>query len=172
MKKNLISVLILALLVVNTVVCAIIMISLVPASKQINTLITQICASLDLELSSGRAANASTVPIENIVIYDIPDQLTINLKDDESGESHYCVVKVSFSLDSTNADYEKFAPTGSLDDRASLLKSITNNVITKYTISEIKNNPELAQKQILDQAKGLYDSDFIIAVGFPQITCD
>ena len=69
MKKNLMSVLILALLVVNLVLTAITMISIVPSAKKSNELIGEVCTALDLELASGRNANLASVPIENLVPY-------------------------------------------------------------------------------------------------------
>lgn len=100
MKKNLMSVLILALLVVNLVLTAITMISIVPSAKKSNQLITQICTALNLELASGRTANLSSVSIENLQSYTLGDTMTINLRDSEDGSSHYAVLTVVLSMDS------------------------------------------------------------------------
>ncbi len=167
MKKNLISVLIVVLLIVNIILTTVTMMTVMPSAKQANQLITEVCTALQLELASGRTANLSSVPIENIVSYDIPDSLTINLKDSENGSSHYAIVKVSVSMNNQNPDYELY---GDLSTRESYIKSITNNVICKYTVEEFKNNPEKAQAEILEQLQGLFDSDFIIGVGFPEST--
>lgn len=169
MKKNLMTVLVLVLVLVNLILTAVTMLTVMPTASQANQLITEVCAALDLEISSGRTANLSSVPIEDIVIYDVADSLTINLTDSSDGSEHYAIVKVSISMNSKNADYEIY---GDLSTRESYIKSITNNVICKYTIDQFKNNPEDAQAEILAQLQGIFDSDFIIGVGFPEVTCN
>ncbi|MDD6038411.1 MAG: flagellar basal body-associated FliL family protein [bacterium] len=170
MKKNLMSVLILALLVVNLVLTAITMISIVPSAKKSNALIDEICTALNLELASGRNANLSNVKIEDIDSFTLADSLTINLKDSEDGSEHYAIVNVTVSMDKKNEDYEKKRPV--LEAQQNLIRGITNDVICKYTKEEFKNSPEAAQKEILEKLQGLFDSSFIIGVSFPQMTCD
>ena len=50
MKKNLMTVLVLALVLVNLVLTAILTISILPETKKANELITQVCNAIDLEL--------------------------------------------------------------------------------------------------------------------------
>ena len=173
MKKNLMSVLILALLVVNLVLTAITMISIVPSAKKSNQLITQICTALNLELASGRTANLSSVSIENLQSYTLGDTMTINLRDSEDGSSHYAVLTVVLSMDKSNEDYTKIGQEGieaGLYD--SNIKSIINDVVRTYTYEEIHNQPEKAQKEILENLPGFFDSNVIVDVGFPSITCE
>lgn len=172
MKKNLMSVLILALLVVNLVLTAITMISIVPAAKKSNALITDICTALKLELASGRNANLSNVPIEDLQSYTLSDTMTINLRNSEDGSEHYAIVAVVLSMDKSNDDYEKIGLAGieaGLYD--SNIKSIINDVIRTYTYEELHNQPELAQKDILEKLQGFFDTNMIVDVGFPTITC-
>ncbi len=172
MKKNLMSVLILALLVVNLVLTAITMISIVPAAKKSNALITDICAALKLELASGRNANLSNVPIEDLQSYTLGDTMTINLRNSEDGGEHYAVVAVVLSMDKSNDDYKKIGLEGieaGLYD--SNIKSIINDVIRTYTYEELHNQPELAQNEILEKLQGFFDTNMIVDVGFPTITC-
>ena len=65
MKKNLMSVLIMALVFVNVVLSAVIMITLVPAAKQSNELITKVSSAIELELEGGKVYNANTIPVDN-----------------------------------------------------------------------------------------------------------
>ncbi len=173
MKKNLMSVLILALLVVNLVLTAITMISIVPSAKKSNELITEICTALDLELASGRTANLSSVAIENLQSYTLEDTLTINLRNSEDGEAHYVILTVVVSMDKSNEDYATLGLAGveaGLYD--SNIKSIVNDVVRTYTYEEILAQPDQAQKEILEKLQGFFDSSMIVDVGFPSITCD
>ena len=77
MKKNLISVLILALVLANLILTAILTFTIVPQTKKSNELINQVCSAIDLELESG---SNITVPIENIEVYNIVDQFTLQIE--------------------------------------------------------------------------------------------
>ena len=82
MKKNLISVLILALLVVNLALTAIMMFSVTSASKKTAALVDNIATALNLELTAQTGeAGVPVVPIENIETYSLEsgDALTISL---------------------------------------------------------------------------------------------
>ena len=61
MKKNLISVIILALLIVNIVLTAIMMFSVTGASKKTAALVDNIATALNLELASGTEGGAEEV---------------------------------------------------------------------------------------------------------------
>ena len=82
MKKNLMSVLILALVLANLILTAILMISVVPQSKKANELITKVCSAIDLELESGKEEGAIDVPMSQIEEVKLSDgeKMTINLK--------------------------------------------------------------------------------------------
>ena len=173
MKKNLMSVLILALLVVNLVLTAITMISIVPSAKKSNELITEICTALDLELASGRNANLSSVPIENLVTYTLEGSVTVNLRNSEDGQEHYAIVSVVLSLDNSNEDYEKLGKNG-IEAKVydSNIKNIVNDVVHTYTKEEIKAEPERAEKEILEKLQGFFDSNVVVDVGFVQVTSE
>ena len=59
MKKNLISVVILALVFANFVLTALLMFSVLPETKKANTLIEKVCSAIDLDLNSGAATGTS-----------------------------------------------------------------------------------------------------------------
>ena len=102
MKKNLMSVLILALVVVNLVLTAILTITVLPQAKKSNELIDKVCSAINLELQSGELKDKSSVPIEQLDMYDLPDSLTINLKNSEDGSAHFAIVNVSVYMDKEN----------------------------------------------------------------------
>ena len=204
MKKNLISVLILALLVVNLVMTAILTITILPETKKSNELITRVCSAIDLELQSGEKEDVSSIPTKNeskiwqsldnvkgsnrktsgqgkdkkfyewdnthndIEVYDIPDSMTINLKQGADGKDHYAVISVSLSLNKGNEDYSTYQPT--LEAKQSLIKSTINTVVSQYTYDEIKTDQQQVQDAILDELHNLFESDFIVSVGFSSAT--
>lgn len=172
MKKNLMSVLILALLVVNLVLTAITMISIVPSAKKSNELISEVCTALDLELASGRNANLSNVPIENRVPYTLDGTLTVNLRNSDDGDGHYAIVSVVLSLDNSNEDYEKIGANIVANMYDSNIKNIVNDVVHTYTIEEINNERDRAEKEILERLQGFFDSNVVVDVGFVEVTTE
>ena len=85
MKKNLISVIILALLIVNIVLTAIMMFSVTGASKKTAALVDNIATALNLELSSGTegAGAEEAVSMADTETYSFAEPMTIPLKKNE-----------------------------------------------------------------------------------------
>lgn len=69
MKKNLISVLILALCFANLVLTALLIFTIIPETKKANNLIDQVCQAISLDLNSGAATSGSQLPQDQIVDY-------------------------------------------------------------------------------------------------------
>lgn len=169
MKKNLISILILALLVVNVALTAIMMFSVTGATKKTSALVTNIATALNLELESGAAEEEETVQLVDAISYDIPDKLTIPLKLGADGKQHYCIVSVSFLMNSKHEDYETLSPTFTGND--SYNKSVVIEVIGNHTMDEVQSNPEALKTAILNAFQSEYNSTFIYKVAFSDIMC-
>ena len=168
MKKNLMSVLILALVVANLVLTAILMISVVPQTKKANQLITKVCSAIDLELEGGKDNSSINIPMERLETISIDDgaSMTINLKDDGEGEGHYAVVSVALSVDNKSDGYKTFGVEG-VTAKKDIIKDIVNKVVSGYTLEEMKADQTKAQDEILSRLRRMFDSDFIVSVAFP-----
>lgn len=165
MKKNLITVITLALVVVNLVLTVILTITILPETQKANELITKVCSAIDLDLESGSATNNANIPIDQIEVYNIDDEQTINLKQDGDGKDHFAMITVSISMDTKNSDYKDLKPQ--VEEKVNLIKGDINNIVSQYTIDEIKNNQSAVQDEILKDLQKMFGSDFIVAVGFP-----
>ena len=110
MKKNLLSIIILALLIVNLVMTSVMMISVTGTNKKTAAIVTDIASVLKLELNQGTEAgeSAETVSLENTEAYDLPDEMTIPLLKGEDGVMHYALVKVSLSMNVKNDGYKTY----------------------------------------------------------------
>lgn len=172
MKKNLMSVLIFALVLVNLVLTAVLTFSILPATNNANALITKVAAAIDLELSTGDADTTEDVAVSDQVVYNVPsdgETMTINLKDGGDGEDHYAVVSAYITLNSKDDDYETYY--SSISDKESLIKNEIINVISKHTKEDMENNADIVTDEILTNLRDLYDSTFIIGVGFSSLVC-
>lgn len=172
MKKNLMSVLILALVVVNLVLTAITMFTVMPAMKQANNLITQVCSAIDLELEGGKEADATNIPIDNLVGYTIEESFTINLKKTDDGKQHYVVLKASILMDNSNKDYATYGAAEAMKTKEDMIKAMINQVVAAYTYDDLHDalQSESVQSQITEKLREMYNSDFIVGVSFSGIT--
>ena len=87
MKKNLITVLILAISIINLVFNIILFFVFMPSAAKTNKLIGDISEVLDLELASQNAASAGQVDVNNLVEFKLEEGSPINLQSDD-GELH------------------------------------------------------------------------------------
>lgn len=168
MKKNLMSVLILALVLVNLILTGILTITILPQTKKSNELITRVCSAIDLELESGDGKAESNIPMEQIASYTIPDSMTINLKPDDDGKAHYVVLSVSISMNTEDEGYKTYG--ASMDDRVTIIKDTIITVISEYTMNDFNADRQAVKDEILSELQSKFDSEFIIAVNFSDVT--
>jgi len=174
MKKNLMTVIILALLLVNLVLTGIIMFSMVSANKKTVALVNDIASVLDLELSEGDTGGTDetgeeeqTVAISDMSVYNIEDSMTIALKPSEDGTEHYAMVSVSFSLNMKDPDYKDYEPM--LSEKESKIKSEIIEVIGSYTKEEAMADETGMESAILQRIQTMFDSKFVYEAYFRDI---
>ena len=69
MKKNLLSILILALVLANLVFTALLTFSILPATKNANKLIEEVAEAIHLELNAGKTTGQNNVSMENYGVF-------------------------------------------------------------------------------------------------------
>ena len=173
MKKNLISVLILALVFANFVLTAILMFSVLPETKKANTLIEKVCSAIDLDLNSGAASGVSNVPIDQQDIYKVNagEKITTNLAKGSDGKNHYDVLKVSLVLNKKSDNYATY----NQDFFTSQDETIKNDIIQvigNYTVDEFEANKEEAKGEILSDMQELFGADLVVGVNFSESTSE
>ncbi|MDE7224067.1 MAG: flagellar basal body-associated FliL family protein [Acetatifactor sp.] len=168
MKKNLMSVIILALLIVNIALTAVMLFSVTGTNKATADLIARISGAMDMELSSADGSTfKSSVPIENVVSYDIADTMMIRLKPGEDGQDHYIMAAITLSMDNEHEDYKTYGE--SLTDRESLIKSEIISVVGEYTMEEAQADENALKQAILERIQNMFGSDFIYKVDFRDV---
>ena len=169
MKKNLLSVVILALLVVNLILTGIMMFSCVSANKKTAALVNDIASVLDLELTGGgsNTEEVADVSVADTEIYNIADAMTVALRPSEDGKEHYCMCEVSFSMNKTHEDYETMSPMVATQE--SKIRSIIIGVIGGYTKEEAQANQKAIESEILEQVQQMFGSNFIYEAYFRDV---
>ena len=169
MKKNLMSVVILALLVVNLILTGIMMFSCVSANKKTAALVNDIASVLDLELTGGgsNTEEVAAVSVADTEIYNIANAMTVALRPSEDGKEHYCMCEVSFSMNKTHEDYETMSPMVATQE--SKIRSIIIGVIGGYTKEEAQANQKAIESEILEQVQQMFGSNFIYEAYFRDV---
>jgi flagellar FliL protein len=161
------SIIILALLVVDIVLSAIMMVSVASASKKTAALVSDISTLVGLEINGlPQSEVASSTPsMADTAVYNISDELTIPLKNSEGDDkTHYAVGNVSLSMDSTHDDYATYSET--MSDREGLIKDVIFDVIGNYTMEEMQSDAKAVKAELLSRIQELFGSDFIYSVSF------
>lgn len=169
MKKNFISILILGCTLINIVLSAITMFSVVSTNQKTADIVTSVASVLDIELGGTESEEKeNAVPIEDIVTYSISEKMTIELLPDADGTRRFCSVTVFFSMDSTHKDYKKYGET--FAENELIYKSVVTEVFQTYHMQDARANQDEIRAEILERVQEKYGgSDFIIDVSFSDI---
>ena len=174
MKKNLMSVLILALVFANFVLTAILMFTVLPQTQKANKLIEAVCSAAILELNSGAATGTSNVPIKQIEVFELipeTDALMFNFASSGDGKSHYGVLAISLSLNKESEGYKEYGPT-TLTANKTMMKDTVNQIVRSYTIEEFNNNQDEVKEAILEEFQNTYGKDFIVGINFSKVQAE
>ena len=168
MKKNLLSIIILSLLIVNIALTAVLMFSVLKTNEKTAAIVTDIADILALELDKGDGSDSvEAVSLADTEVYSIADSMTIPLKREEGdSKDHYCIVKVSFSMNMKDPD---FATYSDLSTKETLIKSEIISVIGSYTLGEAQLSQDAMCEEILKSVQQMYGSSFIYKVSFSEI---
>lgn len=171
------TVLILALLVVNIVLTSVMMFSVMSANKKTAELVNNIATVMNLELTvPGQEDAPEPVSWEDTFVYNLSSSLTIPLAtevaaDGTEGDQRYIMFDVALSMDMEHEDYEDYSET--LTDRESLIKDAIRSVVNTHTESEcrkeLENGMEDMKAEILKALQDLFQSDFIYNVAISEV---
>lgn len=169
MKKNLLSVLILALLVVNIVLTTIMMVSVLSVNGKTGALVTQIATVLNLELTEPGSEEDAGVPLSQTATYSI-DKLMIQLKHNEDGSGADMIIfDMSIAMDTEHEDYKELGSEDKLAGFEVQIKDAVESVVKQYTEEECRNNFEQVRMEILTALQQLFQSDFIYRVSISGV---
>ena len=101
MKKNLLSVLVLALVLVNVILSAVMMFSVLSTNKKTAALVNSEASILNLETEKTGGEEQQEVPMSDLAFWNLEGKMTIPLKNVEGddGKPHFIVLDgVAFSM--------------------------------------------------------------------------
>lgn len=176
MKKNMLSIIILAFLLVNIVLTTVMMFNVTSTNKKVAELVGNIATVMNLELTPpGQESLAPQVSLADTEVYAISGDMTMLLAaepaSDGSAKQSYLVCKVSFSMNTKNKDYKKYGSAEAMAEKEELLKDAINTIVSGHTASELQADPGLEglKAEILKAVQDLYQSDFIYKVSISEV---
>ena len=171
MKKNLLNVLILALLIVNIVLTSIMMFSVTSTNKKTAELVTNIATALNLELSVPGEEEKEVISLADTQVLNLTGTLTVPLAVEVTAEGEqkqkYMVFNVALSMNTKHEDYKTYSE--SIGDYEQLIKSAISDVVASHTESEYRNDPEGIKAEMLEAVQNLFQSDFIYNVAISDV---
>ena len=152
MKKNIFSVIITALTVINVVLTAILFFVMVPTFTKTNNLLTQIASAVNLDLNvdgdSKGDENYSLKDLETVTVA-FDSQQTLNLKIGSDGKTHYAL------LDGYSLSVYKDA-SDILTNNQAEITDIIRAVIQSHSSDDISE--DVIKKEALEQIQQHLDS--------------
>ncbi|MCI9420548.1 MAG: hypothetical protein HFG32_11140 [Eubacterium sp.] len=160
MKKNILTIVIMASTVLNLVLTIIMVFSIVPAMNKTNKLVDKVASVIDLELEKEEDKNYDVKDLEP---FDIPfeNKQTINLKQGGDGESHYVILEgISVSFNKEADDYSDVSE--SVKAASVYVVDCVKEAISEQTIQTLNENTvkELALAKIQE----FYDSKCVVRI--------
>lgn len=172
MKKNLLSVLILALMVVNIVMTAIMMVSVIGTNKKTGELVTNIATVLNLELHDP-GGSVSEPPLDQTATYAFGDRLMMQLKpsvnEDGKAGAQMVIFYMSLAMDMEHDDYKKLGTDEMLKSHEIDFKDAVAAVVQEYTEQEFRENTEQVKAEILAALQDFSQSTFIFRVSISDV---
>lgn len=175
MKKNMLSIIIMALLLVNIILTSVMMFSVTSTNKRVADLVGNIATVMNLELTAPGQEEVVEVSLENTEVYAITGSMTMPLASEvtEEGNSKqgYLICNVSLSMNKKHADYKTYGSAEAMASREELIKDAINTIVSKHTATELQADAGLEdlKAEILKAVQDLFQSDFIYKVSISEV---
>ncbi len=176
MKKNLLAILILAIVIVNMAMTAFVLFSVTSTNSKTAAIISDIAAAVELEANSGMQGDGSglgsnvSVNLENRATYNLTkadgSNMTFLLKTGEDGSQHYAVVTaIVLFMDSANPDYATYGTDEQLAGNSVALQGVAGGIFSAHSLEELNSNQEAVKQELLEAFQQYYGgSQFIYDV--------
>lgn len=175
MKKNLISVVIMALLIVNIVLTSIMMFNVTSTNKKVANLVGNIATVMNLELTAPGEETKEEISLADTEVYAISGAMTMPLtpevSEDGTTRQSYLVCNIAFSMNKKSKDYSKYGTEEAMAAKVELLKDVINTTVSRHTASELQADTGLEnlKAEILKEVQDMYQSDFIYKISISEV---
>ncbi len=164
MKKNILTIVIMAASIINLVLTAVLIFSVMPAMNKTSNLIDK--SVIDLEIESKNEKNEQT-PVENLEVFEIPYEANVNInlqKEAGDEQDHYAVIKgirVSFDKEADGFSDVK----GLIEKNTTYVEDIVKETISSFSSSTISE--EKVKEEAVKKLQERYDTKCIVEISLP-----
>ena len=172
MKKNILTIIIMALAVINVILTAVIVFTMVPAMNRTNNLVKEISQMVDLELEQSEKEKNAVVSVKDRDIHSFSSStegtLTINLKKSQDGKDHYALLDMVYvTINKSSDDYDDLADI--IDSRGSDIIQKVTDVIGSYDYETISSDRDSMKQQIIQKLQEFFETEAIVDVSFDNL---
>ncbi len=175
MKKNLLSVLILVLMLVNIALSAVMMTNVISTNQKTAELMDSIGAAMNLELyTPGAGPEVSLANTETHVMSQMMIPLAYSQVTNEDGTTGtsskqiYLVFDISLLIDKTHEDYAEYS--GKIGDYDTMIQDAIERVVSNYTEEECRASfTGDIRNEMITAVQNLFESKFIYGITLSNI---
>lgn len=162
MKKNILTIVIMAASLINLVLSAVLVFSVMPAMNKTSNLVDKVASVIDLEIED-KDSEEDEYTISDLLTYsiDYDSSLKINLQKDSSGEAHYAILDgIVVSYNSTADDYSDVSTAISTTDV--YVQDIVKETIAEYTVDDIDETK--VKQEAVEKLQEKYNTKCIVDI--------
>ncbi len=167
MKKGIINIILIVLTLTNVILTAIVVFSVVPAMKQVSSLVGKVASAIDLQ--KGVAQDSGAVSVSDLTNYTLEDKITVNLASGADGKTHYAQVQVTLVLNTKSDDYSVYK--SAISSKEENIKAIVIDLLSTYTVDNVVEEKSSIEDELLTLLRAYFDNTtFIYDVQFSGFT--
>ncbi len=166
------TVIILALLVVDLALTAIMMFSVTSTAKKTANIVDQIAAVLNLELEpSTGETETPQISITDTAFYDLPQMTIILAPTEGDSKTHAAIVTVTVWMNTKHADYKETGAAVAGGTYDSAIQPIINSIISRcdYATASGSAGQDAICASILKEVQSTFGSDFVYNISLKSI---
>ena len=159
------AVLILAVSLANLVLSSVTLMVIMPKVDATEKFITKVASAIELEEKQEEAVLGD---MENYILTETSESVTINLKNYESKKDSYVVIKgIALMLNTKNKDCSSVKKL--IEKNKIKVQDIINSTYEKYTKEEAQDKKDQIKGEILEELSEMFDTETIVDISFGSI---
>ncbi len=163
MKKNILTIVIMASTVLNLVLTIVMVFSILPAMNKTNKLVDKVASVINLEIEPEEAADYKVEDLDTYAIT-FESKQTINLRSDGGdSESHFVVIDgITVSFNKNSDDYDDISEA--VKTASVYVTDCVKEAIAEKSISEVQADQNSIKELALAKIQKFYDSKCIVRI--------